>query len=513
MILLISVLILVHEAGHFFSARLFKIKVDKFGIGLPIGPTLFEKKVGDITLVIHAFLFGGYVSFPDDDKESDIPQDSQDRLMNRPIWQRAIVFSSGVLANVVCAFVLVLLTASLWHNLPSGKFDFYVADITAPKEASVWQSGLQKGDKIVEINGSKIDTKYGVNLYALHSASFDGKTDKKIVEENYKNLKAINPAFTQNEIIEDGLIVKLPKAQQEEKVVLNDNILNAVALYKNNDVKLTPEQIILRDEIQNKNFIEANGKFSLNDLAWAMSDNQKPLDLKVLRDNQVISLNTLYSDKDGLIGILSDKKEVLIPITNIKTAIKTSYNYLYNETKGDNIDILINNAGFGAYGYSWEVPLETELNMLDLNVRAVHILTKLFLQDFRKRDHGYILNVASSAGFLAGPLMSTYYATKSYVLRLTEAIHEELRRSGSNVKISALCPGHVETGFDQRANVKHSIGGVSARSVAKCGINGMFRGDVVILPGILMKLTYLGEKFLTEPLMLRAAYLAQSKKG
>lgn len=334
MILLISVLILVHEAGHFFSARLFKIKVDKFGIGLPIGPTLFEKKVGDITLVIHAFLFGGYVSFPDDDKESDIPQDSQDRLMNRPIWQRAIVFSAGVLANVVCAFVLVLLTASLWHNLPSGKFDFYVADITAPKEASVWQSGLQKGDKIVEINGSKIDTKYGVNLYALHSASFDGKTDKKIVEENYKNLKAINPAFTQNEIIEDGLIVKLPKAQQEEKVVLNDNILNAVALYKNNDVKLTPEQIILRDEIQNKNFIEANGKFSLNDLAWAMSDNQKPLDLKVLRDNQVISLNTLYSDKDGLIGILSDKKEVLIPITNIKTAIKTSYNYLYNETKG-----------------------------------------------------------------------------------------------------------------------------------------------------------------------------------
>ena len=187
--------------------------------------------------------------------------------------------------------------------------------------------------------------------------------------------------------------------------------------------------------------------------------------------------------------------------------------YLYEEIKDENIDILINNAGFGAFGYSWEVPLETELNMLDLNVRAVHILTKLFLQDFMEKDSGYILNVASSAGFLAGPLMSTYYATKSYVLRFTEAIHEELRRTGSHVKISALCPGHVETGFDKRANVRHSIGGVSSRKVAKAGIDGMFRGKVVILPGILMKLTYIGEKCLSEPLMLKAAYHAQSKKG
>jgi len=186
---------------------------------------------------------------------------------------------------------------------------------------------------------------------------------------------------------------------------------------------------------------------------------------------------------------------------------------LYETVKGENIDILINNAGFGAFGPSWEVPLETELNMIDLNIRAVHILTKLFLQDFLERDSGYILNVASSAGFLAGPLMSTYYATKSYVLRFTEAIHEELCQSGSNVKITALCPGHVETGFDKRANVRHSIGGVSSRKVAKAGIEGMFRGKVVILPGILMKLTYVGEKCLTEPLMLKAAYHAQSKKG
>lgn len=204
---------------------------------------------------------------------------------------------------------------------------------------------------------------------------------------------------------------------------------------------------------------------------------------------------------------------VNVRIVTVDLSKEADCYYLYEEVKNENIDILINNAGFGAFGYSWEVPLETELNMLDLNVRAVHILTKLFLQDFMEKDSGYILNVASSAGFLAGPLMSTYYATKSYVLRFTEAIHEELRRTGSHVKISALCPGHVETGFDKRANVRHSIGGVSSGKVAKAGIDGMFRGKVVILPGILMKLAYIGEKCLSEPLMLKAAYHAQSKKG
>ena len=148
MILLISILILVHEAGHFFSARMFGIKVDKFGIGLPIGPTLWEKKIGDITLVIHAFLFGGYVSFPDDDKESDVPADSKDRLMNRPAWQRAIVFSAGVGANVICAFVLVLLTAFLWHNMPSNKFDIYVTKITAPKGLCIFSARNNKSAAI-----------------------------------------------------------------------------------------------------------------------------------------------------------------------------------------------------------------------------------------------------------------------------------------------------------------------------------------------------------------------------
>lgn len=333
MILLISILILVHEAGHFFSARLFKIKVDKFGIGLPIGPTLWEKKIGDITLIIHAFLFGGYVSFPDDDKESDIPQDSQDRLLNRPIWQRAIVFSAGVTANVICAFVLVLLTAFLWHNMPSGKFDTYVKEITAEKDASVWQSGLQAGDKIEEVNGSKIDTKYGIYLYAMYSASYDGKTNEVLVENNYEVLKKNNPAFEKDEIIPEGLIVKLPVVQTEDKVVLNKNILNAVELYKTNEVKLSENQIKLRDKIKNKKYIESDGTFSLKDLAYAMSDNIKPLDITVLRNGKEIQLKTMTSNSDGLIGIVPEQKEILIPITDVKSAFSASWTYLYNETK------------------------------------------------------------------------------------------------------------------------------------------------------------------------------------
>ena len=334
MILLIGLLILVHELGHLLTALMFKTKVDKFGIGLPIGPTLWEKKVGGLTLVVHAFLFGGYVSFPDDDKDSDIPKDSPERLMNKPVWQRAIIFSAGVIANVICAYVLVLMTACLWHNMPSEKFETYIGDITAPKEASIWNSGAQKGDKIIEINGSKIDTKYAVQLFAIYSASFDGKTSDSIVENNYKSLKAINPAFKEDEIINEGLIVKIPNnLEKEKRVELNKNILNTVELYKPQEVKLSEKQIKLRDELKGKSFVETDGTFSLKDVAYAVSDTQKPIDIKVLRDGKEVELKTVYSGSDGLIGINLDRKEILIPVTGVKSAFKTSYNYLYNETK------------------------------------------------------------------------------------------------------------------------------------------------------------------------------------
>ena len=106
---------------------------------------------------------------------------------------------------------------------------------------------------------------------------------------------------------------------------------------------------------------------------------------------------------------------------------------LYEAARGDDLEVVVNNAGFGLFGAFTETDLDEELRMIDTNIRAVHILTKLAVQDFQKRGRGYVLNVASSAGFLPGPLMATYYATKNYVLRLTEAIREEQRRAGSAV--------------------------------------------------------------------------------
>ncbi|MHB8062158.1 MAG: SDR family NAD(P)-dependent oxidoreductase, partial [Ruminiclostridium sp.] len=111
---------------------------------------------------------------------------------------------------------------------------------------------------------------------------------------------------------------------------------------------------------------------------------------------------------------------------------------LYEQVKNESVDILINNAGFGIFGAFDEIDIHEELKMLNTNIIAVDILTKLFLKDFKRKNSGYILNVASSAAFLPGPLLSSYYASKAYVLRLTEAIHEELRRAGSKVYVGSL---------------------------------------------------------------------------
>ena len=186
---------------------------------------------------------------------------------------------------------------------------------------------------------------------------------------------------------------------------------------------------------------------------------------------------------------------------------------LYDIVKEQNIDIVINNAGFGAFGQFWDIPLQKELNMIDLNIKAVHILTKLFVQYFRKKDKGYIMNVSSSAAFLAVPLMATYYATKSYVLRLTEALYKELQKQNSNIKISVLCPGPVDTAFNERANVSFSLRGMKSKTVAKYALKKMFEGKMLIIPGITMKITHIGERFLPEKLLLSCAYHFQNKKG
>lgn len=186
---------------------------------------------------------------------------------------------------------------------------------------------------------------------------------------------------------------------------------------------------------------------------------------------------------------------------------------LHEQVKNENIDILINNAGFGVFGAFDETDLHEELRMIDTNIKAVHILTKLFLKDFKVKNSGYILNVASSAAFLPGPLFSSYYASKAYVLRLTQAIYGELRKTGSNVYVGALCPGPVHTEFDTTANVSFSLKGLDSRFVAEYTIKKMFQRKLVIVPGTIMKCAHFFEKFLPDKLLIRFAYTAQKAKN
>ena len=185
---------------------------------------------------------------------------------------------------------------------------------------------------------------------------------------------------------------------------------------------------------------------------------------------------------------------------------------LYEKTKNDNIDILVNNAGFGLFGEFVKTDLKRELEMIDLNVKAYHILTKLFLQDFVARDYGYILNVCSSAGFMAGPRLSTYYATKNYVTKLTTAINEELRRSKSNVVISALCPGPVETNFNNVAKGEFSIKGADPKYIAKYAVDKMFKGKMLIIPKATIKLAIFATRFMPTRLQLMINYNIQWRK-
>ena len=150
---------------------------------------------------------------------------------------------------------------------------------------------------------------------------------------------------------------------------------------------------------------------------------------------------------------LSGKVEII----DLDLASTFNCTKLYNKVKKEDIEIVVNNAGFGLFGKFNDTKLDKEMDMIDTNIKAVHTLTKLFLKYFKEKNKGYILNVASSAGFLPGPLMSTYYATKSYVLHLTEAINEELRREKSNVYIGTLCPGPVDTNFNKTAGVEFNL--------------------------------------------------------
>lgn len=227
--------------------------------------------------------------------------------------------------------------------------------------------------------------------------------------------------------------------------------------------------------------------------------------------NKGIDLILVARNKEEMLKI---KENVKVNVLVIELNLLKEKNVfkLYEMCKDENIDILINNAGFGLFGIFTEADLTRELEMIDLNIKAYHILTKLFLKDFVEKDKGYILNVASSAGFMAGPRLSTYYATKNYVLKLTMAINEELRQSGSNVVVSALCPGPVNTNFNKVATGEFSIKEASPKYVAEYAIDKMFKKKMIIVPTLRIKLGIFLLRLIPYRLQLIYCYHIQGKK-
>ncbi len=211
--------------------------------------------------------------------------------------------------------------------------------------------------------------------------------------------------------------------------------------------------------------------------------------------------------------LLEQLKEELA--TNVKIEcvdLEKKENCIELFERNTDIDILINNAGFGEFGKFDETNLEKELSMIDTNIKALHILSKLYLTEMKKKNYGHILNVASIAGFMAGPLMATYYATKNYVVSFSKAIDKELKKDKSNVTVNVLCPGPVNTNFDNVANVKFRLKGLSSQYVAQYAINQMLKHKKVIIPGKMMKLIYIGNKLAPSFLSLEIAYYSQKRK-
>lgn len=226
---------------------------------------------------------------------------------------------------------------------------------------------------------------------------------------------------------------------------------------------------------------------------------------------QKIDLILVGRDKEKLESV-ANNLDVDVKIVVMDLSSLEKVRDLYVLTKGDDIDILVNNAGFGLFGEFLETDLKKEIEMIDVNIVSLHMLTKLFLKDMCKKNSGYILNVASAAGFGSGPLMATYYGTKSYVLGLTEALYEELRRKESKVSVSVLCPGPVDTNFNNTAGVSFKGKALSSDYVAKYAIDNMFKNKLIIIPGFKIKLVTFLRRFAPRKLILKITYNFQSKK-
>ena len=213
---------------------------------------------------------------------------------------------------------------------------------------------------------------------------------------------------------------------------------------------------------------------------------------------------------DELSKELKETNKIEVEVISMDLSIEQNCIDLHKSVR--DVDILINNAGFGDCGNFTKTDLNKELNMIKTNIVAYHILTKLYLVDMKAKNSGKILNVASIAGFMPGPLMATYYSTKAYVVRLSESIREELKKEKSNVQISILCPGPVNTNFNNVANVKFHMREASSKNVADFAIRKLLKGKFYIIPGWDVKLAIFFSHFVPSSFISKITYMVQKRK-
>ena len=209
---------------------------------------------------------------------------------------------------------------------------------------------------------------------------------------------------------------------------------------------------------------------------------------------------------------LKNECKTRVEIISLDLSIKDNVYKLYSMVKNKKIDMLVNNAGIGLYGKFESTELSKDISMINLNIISLHILTKLFLKDMKKRNEGHILNVSSIAAFMPGSLMSSYYATKSYVAKLTKSIYYELKKEKSNVKISVLCPGPVDTQFNDNIGINFSVRPLKSSYVAKYAIDKSLKNKLLIIPGTTMKIGVFMTRLVPYKLLLRITYGIQKRK-
>jgi len=210
---------------------------------------------------------------------------------------------------------------------------------------------------------------------------------------------------------------------------------------------------------------------------------------------------------------LAEQVNVPVEIISGDLSKKKECFALLDKLKEERIDVFINNAGFGVAGSFLETDIDREVSMIKVNDVAMHILFKGILQKMDADGAGQILNVASSAGLLpGGPYMAGYYASKAYVTSLTRAVAVELKEKGSKVKVSALCPGPVDTEFNDRADVVFALKGISPEKCVAEALKGMDRGKTIIVPGFEMRLAMAFQHLLPIPILVKLTGHQQKKK-